>query len=137
MTNKTQITLPPGTYFVGDPCYYVRGQNWGAFCDALHSQEKETGRSRQNIYDISLNPNSETPTRIIAMSTQYGDGYYPGSCGNSYSVDSGLLAIIPADSKDIFDKYTGIAHKFSEPVTISRTKEGTLNFGKISINTNL
>jgi hypothetical protein len=69
--------IPPGTYYVGDPCY-VFNNNSG-------SRDKISEIS--DCFDI---PHIEFKGKpIIAFGTKFGDGTY-----NGFSVDSGLIGIV-------------------------------------------
>jgi hypothetical protein len=73
-------TLPPGKYYIGDPCY-VFGGDWSpGICDVI--------LDGGDIY---------RGLRFFAAPTAYGDGSYTGSNGFEYGVDAGLLGAIPLE----------------------------------------
>ena len=83
MTSTFEIMIPPGTYYMGDPCYAVRDVDWHTL---LHSA------------DYFHNPVGEIHGfRVYATSTAYGDGEYIGSSGHSYPVDAGLIGLVPVE----------------------------------------
>jgi len=71
--------LPPGRYFIGDPCYVFSRSDWDNFaCDAILD-------GRETIQDLPY----------FAAHTLNGDGLYKGSNGFEFGVDAGLLGAIP------------------------------------------
>lgn len=71
--------LPPGRYFIGDPCYVFSHEDWVAFaCDAiLDGHETMKGKP------------------YFAAHTLNGDGVYHGTNNFDFGVDAGLLGAIP------------------------------------------
>jgi hypothetical protein len=73
--------LPAGEYYIGDLCYGMADEVydvvWG-----------NTFGYTSGLY--------ETPSRshIFAMGSTGGDGSFPGSDGNEYSVDAGIIGIM-------------------------------------------
>lgn len=95
MRNEKQlyITIPEGTYYVGDVCYAFTDQDrWmntlEATCYFSAEYEGEKWDGRPLKLDNGL---------VWAKSTAHGDGGYMGSDGFEYGVDTGLLGIISAD----------------------------------------
>ena len=76
------LVLPPGRYFVGDPCYVIPDNLWSDFCDiTFESQTYTIEEFRGHL--------------MLAGSTAYGDGRYADNNGQTYGVDSGMLGIVP------------------------------------------
>ena len=84
------------THIIGDPCYFLHtieaggatnDQLWvDSFCEALENaemQERFTGHLTYMGHPIFVH------------STAYGDGQYEGTDGRSYSVDAGIIGVIP------------------------------------------
>lgn len=89
------FTLPPGTYFFGDPCYVFphdsAGQEcWDRVCNPLGDADVLQGNAGTD----------ENPVTVVCGSTAYGDGEYLDQCDNSYPVDSGLLGIVNLDQAE-------------------------------------
>jgi hypothetical protein len=136
-TMKTEINslqsssvthLPPGKYWVTDPCYVYPESEWMDYCNNCDSGMKE--------YD---------GVPFFGFGTAYGDGEYEllqgaatiGSCG----VDAGLLAIIPdalvakwgKRSKEEL-KGLGVAIDLMEPTAVHESG-GDVQFGRFSLET--
>ena len=120
MKTKTyfEVTIPAGRYYLGDPCYVIRDDDWIPLlenCDYFRNPVGKVGG-----YDI------------LAFSTKHGDGTYSDKRGNKYDVDAGLIGLVPV-------AYGGREHenrevKFESP-TLCWNDDGVLHFGGITINT--
>lgn len=114
------ITLPAGTYYIGDPCYVFNREQW----DTLGEQ---TGWFEETpvaaIYEY----------RMVAFGTAYGDGTYQDNFGHEYPVDSGLIGIVPIEVVDP-TKICGQVVRFEEPFTCEDIGD-RLRFGHIVIET--
>jgi len=73
MSEKT--TIPPGIYFIGDPCYLF-AKGWGRILDATSYFDK---------------PLFEDNKCLVAFGTAYGDGVYKDQYGGPFCVDSGTI----------------------------------------------
>lgn len=111
--------LPPGRYYVGDPCY-VFNKDWSAFLDSLYEG------NGYSLWNLGLS---------VVFGTQYGDGVYYDQYGISYPVAAGLIGAVHENSIETLDKYhlTKLTD-FSEPFVCVRD-EGVLTFGHITIDT--
>ena len=76
--SQVSISVDSGTYFVGDPCYVIK--DWSQFLDSLK--------------DCIGHSDGHT---AIAFTTLYGDGIYSDEDQHGYSVDSGLLGLVPIE----------------------------------------
>jgi hypothetical protein len=126
--------LPPGEYFIGDPCYVIPD-----------TENQKLWQESCSVSDL----NSEGLFVIfdgvpwIGLSTAFGDGVYNSNIHTSYSVDSGLIGAVP---RSIVDKYShrsieeleslGSFQYFEKPFSVE-SDEGTLRIGDIKIETNL
>ena len=92
------------TIYVGDPCYSLHDEKWRTL---LNSKE-----NTKNTLVSSLANND-----VLAMSTEFGDGFFPSNRGN-FPVDSGTLGCvnISACSKEekIALKGVGLVLEFDE-----------------------
>ena len=71
----------------------------------------------------------------FAASTAYGDGVYFDKERREYSVDAGLLGIIPLEALDLnFEGDGGQIIEFDEDFTVSE-EDGVFTFGDVVINT--
>jgi hypothetical protein len=77
-----EVTVPAGEYFLGDPCYAVHDADW---MPLLHScgffQDKPVGTVRGH--------------QVLGFGTRWGDGTYHDQDGHEYSVDAGLIGLVP------------------------------------------
>lgn len=75
--------IPAGTYYIGDLCYVLSDDIYDNifggmdYCSGIY-EEKATKRL------------------FIVGNTAYGDGEYPGSDGNKFAVDAGIIGICSA-----------------------------------------
>ena len=98
----TEAKAPPGTYFIGDPCYAVPDDDWHDLLEStgylgLYASEEN---KKLDIYNRKDDMNGVFRYKgryILASSTSYGDGCYPGSDGFSYGVDAGMIGAVPMD----------------------------------------
>lgn len=77
-----------GKYYIGDPCYVIKEY------DEWNNLLKET-----NFFDEEKE-HSYRGLPMLASRTAYGDGCYEDNKGREYSVDAGLLGIIPLAAID-------------------------------------
>lgn len=118
------ITLPAGTYYIGDPCYVFNRDQWDALGDQTGWFE-ETPVAAIHEY------------RMVAFGTAYGDGAYQDNLGREYPVDSGLIGIVPIEVVDptkFRDNPFGHVVRFDEPFTCEAIG-GQLRFGDVVIET--
>lgn len=99
----TKIKMPPGKYFIGDPCYAVTG------ADEWDELLKKSG---YNDLNGGFFANSVSTLRngkpVFASSTAFGDGCYKGSDGYFYSVDAGLIGCTPLEENLDEDELKGL-----------------------------
>ncbi len=124
-----QVTVPAGTYFLGDPCYAVPDEDWMPLlesCDYFNADRNDTGSPVGRVRGFE----------VLAFGTKYGDGEYLDQYGKSYPVDAGLIGLTPVGL--IAD--TGYALPLGQIVSFDRETlcyedDGILTFGHIVINT--
>ena len=115
---EEQITLPPGSYYLGDPCYQIDPDQWHEYLKA-----KREGK------DFQGHP-------VVAFHTRYGDGRYRCSDGRGYNVDSGMIGLVPqAMAVRRSTRHEGRMIPFLTEVSCSTDGEGDLRFGHIRIRT--
>lgn len=122
------MTMPAGTYYVGDLCY-VMGPEWDEFCD-LTIQGQRCIDGEMTLKDGS---------RFATYATLYGDGEYVDNFGNKYGVDAGLIGcILVSDiSHDgCIGLKDGHVHTFDRPFETGSTNGGVIIIGHIRIDTN-
>ena len=87
------MTMPAGTYFIGDLCYVLNGPGeWDSVC-ALTINGPTLLSGEFTLPD---------GRRFAMYNTQYGDGLYIGSVGR-YPVDSGTIGCIKLSDIAEFD----------------------------------
>jgi hypothetical protein len=123
------LTIPPGLYFVGDPCYAFADDGWGAVCAKMESR----GWPQCGKYSIG-------GSTVVVMMTTHGDGIYEDDAGNEYSVDSGTLGAVQlhlpvprATMRHL--RQCGTVVRFDESETCYR-RAGIITVGGYSIDTN-
>ena len=118
-----------GLYFIGDPCYLF-DKSWDNVLD-------QTGYFDKDIKDQRING-----LEVAAGSTAYGDGEYTDNDGHTYSVDAGLIGILPIELTKLDNKYDlAYLKSFGRIVNFGKDFEvdiegGTFLFGDIFIDTN-
>ena len=104
------MKFPPGTYYVGDPCYAIADEDWHEFVANLGRFEDMYAGMR----DIAKGLNMEIPKcdispmtnggflfefhgeQVWCARTRHGDGTYPAATLEMrFQVDSGLLGVLP------------------------------------------
>ncbi len=131
MTSYKSYIVPAGKYWLGDPCYIIKDQDWLHFCNEHSFNETEVNSC------VSLSDG----TPVLAFSTYYGDGCYSDQHGNSYPVDAGLIGLVPWEYTEKFTEkdstcYLSLSNvvEFTED-TLCFTADGILTFGNYIIDT--
>jgi hypothetical protein len=77
------VTLPAGTYVIGDPCYVIEDGEWSDFCESTKDE------------NLIVAPHGDG--HAVGVHTVHGDGRYYGDDGNEYPVDSGMIGLVPVE----------------------------------------
>lgn len=135
-TKPDPLTLPPGRYYVGDPCYVLKGdEQWDTFLGKYWKHDNTGGGP------VTLNGH-----RMVAFNTQHGDGSYHDGDGREYPVDAGLIAMLPVDLMPAETRWgdfkslgyhnaPGHLFDFERESRCKREVDGTLIFGTVRIPT--
>ena len=116
--------LPPGKYYVGDPCYVFQDETWGRLI-----AEAQEPMLHGDIVEFDNR-------QLWAHSTMYGDGIYEDQNGVEYGVDSGIIGIIPIELiDDPAGEENGLIIDFPKGVTVDHDN-GTFWIGAVVIKTN-
>ncbi len=127
--------MPPGRYYVGDPCYVIDDDEvWSEVCDFMFSG-KGNNEGQFTLKDGRT---------LVIYGTRYGDGTYESNLGTRHSVDAGVIGAMLESQCD--QKYEHIAElgafiDFDEPWTHSgsggdrRNWNGIIHFGHVEIQT--
>lgn len=119
-----------GVYFVGDPCYLFK-ESWLEFVSEVFNSDINDGRFEYKGFQVCV------------LSTAHGDGEYLDNFEREYSVDSGLIGVLPIDLVSVDNRVTsdslqGNPHMhvvtFEYDFTCS-SENGLLKFGNIEIDT--
>lgn len=119
------VRVEAGEYFLGDPCHAVDIKTWDDFCDKLSYNEAG-----------SITAIGEW--QVLAFRTAIGDGYYSGSDGVTYAVNTGLIGLVPVEliqRRNLDLAKLGRMVNFETPQACSRDTEGVMHFGTIVIDT--
>ena len=102
----TNITVPAGTYFLGDPCYAVPDEHWLPLLEASDFFKDED--------------HGEVAGHTVYAFGTGGDGCFEDQDGHEYPVDSGLIGLTPLlltrQSEIEALKRSGQFVTFAEPV---------------------
>lgn len=108
-----------GKYYVGDLCYVITDENWDKLLDETDCLESENQTFKGE--------------KIASHGTYCGDGSYEDQKGRKYSVDAGIIGIMPAHlMEDTSDG--GQVIEFKEDFTFEYD-DGIFYIGDIEINT--
>lgn len=121
----TEVVMPAGEYWVGDPCYSVPNDRWMEWLEAADYENERT---------ILLAELSEKP--VLGINTAYGDGEYMDESGNSYPVDAGLIGLTPVELATESAPFGSHRVYFANDFTCSYN-DGTITLGHINIDTDL
>ena len=88
---EEQITLDAGDYWLGDPCYVIRDEDWMPWLEATD-------------YTTETNLIGEIPGTdhsAVGFQTAFGDGIYPYTVNGKevfeLGVDAGLIGFVPVE----------------------------------------
>lgn len=122
-----KVTVPPGAYFLGDPCYAVPSDLWDDLLASCAVFENPVG----TVADC----------QVLAFGTRWGDGVYCDDEGGRYPVDAGLIGLTPtglAAQRPDYDQLPskGRIVSFTHATHCTCNPEGRLTFGPYCIDTN-
>ena len=80
------VIMPPGEYWVGDPCYAVPDARWDEWLDVAGVNAVPFPRFL--FGELDSYP-------VLGIGTVYGDGEYHDDRNRSYPVDAGLIGLTP------------------------------------------
>lgn len=110
--------IPAGEYYIGDPCYVFSEADWDTICR----------QDSKNVHEIH--------GKKFADASTGGDGSFLDTNGNSYSVDSGSLGVVPIDL--VFNQEDALRQGrivvFETPVLFKYIEDELLVIGDIVFN---
>lgn len=114
--------LPPGDYYVGDPCYVI--DPWDEWLEVFLDHTDD--------YGVIANFRGEP---CFVAYTKHGDGAYRGDPSGFFLVDSGTIACIPLEILTEVDEAGGEIWTFESEFEASRDDEGTFHLDDLKIYT--
>lgn len=117
------VKVPPGKYWLCDPCYAVPDNLWGPLLDSCETFNLPIGKVTKDGKEY----------QVLAFGTAYGDGCYTDQDGRSFPVDAGLIGLTPVDLAD-GDPFGATLVEFKTDTKCS-CRNGVLKFGAHTINT--
>lgn len=121
--NIGSITLPPGEYIIGDPCYVIHEDKWIPWLEDANYLYEE----RYYVADLDGHA-------VIGICTAHGDGLFEDQFGREYPVDAGLIGLVPVEVALPKSNGSSQVVNFDEPVECS-WEDGTIVLGHIRIDT--
>jgi hypothetical protein len=127
------VIVPAGRYYLCDPCYAVRDEDWLPWLQAANYGASPVDRNCI-LYGLTTDG-----FPVLGFDTEHGDGRWQGSDGLTYGADAGMIGLVPVEHNSMAqDKYAYMALnivEFDRPTRCRRTDDGVLIFGKVRINT--
>ena len=116
------VTLDAGDYWLGDPCYVIRDEDWMPWLEATDYQ------TETNL--IGEIPGSEH--EAVGFQTSYGDGVYPFTINGeevfALGVDAGMVGFVPVEYEPK-PRLEGMVTKVSfSRMTTVRWKDGNFSW---------
>ena len=113
------VALPPGRYWIGDPCYVIPKSEWSSFLAAI---DRDTAIATIGQHQAAV------------FRTHYGDGSFTGDNDVRYGVDSGNIAAVPMELVQQRDPPTGSVIDTPGPLICDADhKTGEIRFGSLTI----
>lgn len=115
-----------GIYYVGDPCYVIRGDEW---------EDILSHTNYFNCNTINQWGGDWKGHQMFVAGTAYGDGEYRDSEGRTYGVDAGLIGIVTYEYiTDFSSIWGGNVIEFKNDFDVDAS-EGKFTFGHLTIDT--
>jgi len=123
--------LRAGEYWIGDPCYAVKDENWSDLINSTGCFGLELEKFPSNWQNGLFKYNDQL---CFTYQTKYGDGEYYDNKGNEYGVDAGLIGIMPIECCDGDSMNGGNRYNFERSFQVWE-ENGKFHFGDIEIDT--
>ena len=127
---EVQVTLQSGTYWLGDPCYVIKDEDWIPWLEACNFTKTDNLVGSVPGKDI----------QAVGFRTAFGDGMYDFEGRNTRSwkddewttlmelpVDSGMIGFVESIYTKPESENSAIKVTFEHPVTIT-WREGNLSW---------
>ena len=124
---EIQVQIPAGDYWLSDPCYTIRDEDWLPWLEACNYREED------NL--VGVIPG--TDFYAVGFRTAWGDGVYPLQKEHEYrrdiwndvaelGVDAGLIGFVPCEYGGEDSLYV---HKFTfESITSVTWRDGNISW---------
>ena len=123
---EIQVQIEPGDYWLSDPCYTIRDEDWVPWLEACNYREE----------DNLVGKIPGTDFHAVGFRTAWGDGVYPLQKENArwvgdwidiaeLGVDAGLIGFVPCE-------YGGEASLYVHKITFDKLTSVTWREGNIS-----
>lgn len=123
-----EVLVQPGTYYLGDPCYTVPDELWHALLKDANFFEYRVESPRESFQGTVQGHT------VYAFGTAYGDGGYRGTDGFTYSVDAGLVGLVPVELADsVPHQYPDFSQGIATKIVLEHPTMCCYNNGKISL----
>ena len=122
-TSTPAFTMPPGTYFIGDPCY-VLDDEWDEVCELI-IKDRECVEGKFNL---------SSGREFSSFNTAYGDGTYLDQFSHKYAVDSGSIGCVRLLDGESPRGDLGQLCVFDSPFIVERRGD-VIYIGHLSIDT--
>lgn len=118
--SRRRVNLPPGRYYVGDPCYPLRSV-WDDYLNVFPLHATTCTHYMGGVF-VKLPGEGWEERAVVSFDTFRGDGVYFDGDGFSYPVDSGLLGVVRLPEEGTVDGVEdGRVLTFPTPFTVSNT----------------
>lgn len=122
---EVSVLMPPGEYYITDPCYCFNHDTWTELGDSIRWWEDE----EKPVVEFRGRP-------LLSFSTAHGDGCFTDNDGQEYGVDAGMIGLVPVSIAEKEPHHT-LARRvtFTKKTRCSRSSDGVLRFGQFTIKT--
>ena len=120
---EVQVQIPAGDYWLSDPCYTIKDEDWIPWLEACNYREE----------DNLIGNIPGTNFSAVGFRTSWGDGVYPLQKEDGYNwkdvaelgVDAGLIGFVPCE-------YGGEASLYVHKITFDSLTSVTWREGNIT-----
>jgi hypothetical protein len=121
---ESVVSVQPGKYWLGDPCYSVPDSLWGDLLNSCEFFEQPIGK---------VTTEAGETYEVLAFGTKHGDGNYQDQDGHQFPVDAGLIGLTPVGLARLIP-FGSLLVEFQVETECSED-DGVLRFGNYEINT--
>jgi hypothetical protein len=118
------VSVPPGKYWLGDPCYSVPDSLWGDLLASCMFFQHPIGEVTTEAGETH---------KVLAFRTKFGDGVYEDQDGHEFPVDAGLIGLTPV-GLSVEQPFGSMLVEYKWDTSCFEI-DGVLHFGDCEINT--